>query len=157
MLSNAILSRRTMHSKKETYTASDLEDEFQSFMDTPLSELQENAVEEYVRILNTTDWIIIAFIRTDGEFGIEVEVSLPTSICGEAIGDIEDQMNLTQDMMTHIWYIKKLLERGFTLSIIKEDCLWVASYLTESKPSLDVFKALVPPSDELRLSECDEI
>jgi hypothetical protein len=131
-----------MNSRNGNFTASDLKDRFQSFKDAPLSDLQENVAGEYVKIFSVSEWVHIAFIRTDTETIIETEVSLPKSTCGETLEDSSDQMKLIQ---AHILYIKNLLENGFTLSIIKEDCLWVASYLTSEDPSLEVFEALVPP------------
>lgn len=134
-----------MESNNEHVTAAGLEARFHSFIDTPLSELQENVAEEFVKIYSVTEWVNIAFIRTDDEISIEVEVSIPSSICTKMLMDSSKQMDLVKGMMTHILYIKKLLEVGFSLSIIKEDCLWVASYLEQSKPSRTVFEALVPP------------
>jgi hypothetical protein len=49
-------------------------------------------------------------------------------------------------MITNITYIKNLVEKGFKLSVIKEDCLWVASFIVSERPMDEIFDALVPPS-----------
>ena len=136
-----------MSSKKEIKTPAELEALFQAFVETPFSELQENVAGEYVRIVSVSNWVHIAFIRHDEEIRIEVEVSLPSSTCGENLEDSSDQLILIQGMMTHILYIRNLIEMGYSLSIIKEDCLWVASTLISKNPSPEVFEALVPPTE----------
>ena len=136
-----------MNSKNEIKTAEDIEDSFQLFLDEPLSALQENAAGEFVRIIGVSEWVQIAFIRHDDELGIEVEVSLPASACRQSNRDSSNQLELLQGMMSHLLYIKKLMEHGFTLSIIREDCLWVASHLAKERPSSDVFDVIVPPTE----------
>ena len=135
-----------MNSKIET--ADNLADQFRIILKTPFSELRENIAGEFVKIISVSDWVQIAFIRFDDDtsVGIEVEVSLPSSLCCDSHSNPSAQMSLLEGMMTHIIYIKNLLELGFKLSVIKEDCLWVASYLTSKDPSLEVFEALVPPT-----------
>jgi hypothetical protein len=136
-----------MNSEREIKTAVDFQDLFHTMLNTPLTEMKENVVGEYAKIFRVSDWVHIAFIRFDDKIDsirIEVEVSLPTSVCGDSLGDSSDQMQILQGMMTHIMYIRNLLEIGFTLSVIKEDCLWVASYLTSEKPSQEIFEAMVP-------------
>ena len=122
-----------------------LEDEFDSFQNTPLSELIENVAGEFVRIYRITDWVNIAFIRSDKVVRIEIEVSLASSACYKALYNRLDKTNLILNMMNHILYVKRLLEIDFDLHIIKEDCLWVASYKTNGRPHQDIFEAMVPP------------
>ena len=126
--------------------AADLEARFYSFMSEPLSDLQENVAGEFVRLVRVSEWVQIAFIRHDDEIGIEVEVSLPVCTCREPHQDLPSQLELIQGMMSHLLYLKGLLELGFTLSIIREDCLWVATHLVRDKPSSEVFNAIVPPT-----------
>ena len=136
-----------MNSEKEFITAADLEDRFASIMNASLSDMQENVAGEYVTIFNISEWVQIAFIRfVDNQdlVMIEVEVSLPSGTCGDSLGNSVDQINLLQGMMTHITYIEDLVKMGFTLSVIREACLWVASFIISDKPPSDVFDALVP-------------
>jgi hypothetical protein len=136
-----------MNSKNGTKTARDIEASYHSFMNEPLSALKENVAGEFVRIVRMSEWVQIAFIRHDDEIVIEVEVSLPVYACGEPHRDTSNQLELLQGMMSHLLYIKDLVELGFTLSIIREDCLWVASYLAKEKPSSNVFNAIEPPTE----------
>ena len=128
-------------------SAAEIQNHFQSIKNAPLSDLQENAAGEYMEISSVSAWVHITLIRFEDDsrrLGIEVEVSLPSGSCGESFEE-SAQMNLLQGMMTHIVFIKNLLKLGFKLSVIREDCLWVASYLTSEDPPLEVFEALVPP------------
>ena len=136
-----------MNSNNEIKTAADLQASFHSFMDTPLSALRENVAGEFVRIVSVSEWVHIAFIRRDDDIGIEVEVSLPTCAYRNSSEGSSRQHELLQGMMSHLLYIKELMDLGFTLSIIREDCLWVVSHLTKEKPSSDVFNAIVPPTE----------
>lgn len=135
-----------MNSNNEIRTTADLEASFQSFMNEPLSALQENVAGEFVRVHSVSEWVQIAFIRQDEEIGFEVEVSIPNSYCGQIQSDPSSQFELLHGMMSHLLYIKELLELGFKLSIIREDCLWVANYLVSEGPSQEVFEAMVPPT-----------
>ncbi len=132
----------------ETITVDELEKQFQKVVNAPLSELRENVAGEFTEIIHASDWVHIAFIRFGDDvskIGIEVEVSLPSGSCGESLIDHSSQIKLLQGMMTHIIFIKHLLKQGFNLSVIKEDCLWVAYYLSSGHPSQEVLEALVPP------------
>jgi hypothetical protein len=128
--------------------AGDLAQQYRTILNAPLLEMIENVAGEFVKIIIVSDWVQFAFIRFDDnstKVRIEVEISLPTNSCGESLSESSSQLNLLEGMMTHILYIKNLLKIGFNLSVIKEDCLWVASYLMSKDPSLEVFEALVPP------------
>jgi len=137
-----------MNSKNQTSIADNLTRQFQTIMNAPLSTLRENVAGEYVSILSVSDWVHIAIIRNNehpNRIRIEVEVSLPSGSCGESLQNSADQMDLLQGMMTHITYLRDLLKIGFKLEVIREDCLWVASYLESGYPPREVFEALVPP------------
>jgi hypothetical protein len=137
-----------MDSKSEIKTADDLEVQFSSFISTRLSELRKNVAGEFVRIVGGSDWVQIAFIRYDDKdlIRIEVEVSLPSTSDKESPRDASEKIKLLDGMVIHLQYIKSLMAIGFDLSIIREDCLWVASYLTHEKPPVDVFRVIVPPT-----------
>ena len=137
-----------MQSKEDIKTGKDLRELYDTFVNSTFDELKLNSAGEYVRVFNISEWIHIVFVRFDDETStieIEVEVSLPANRCGESLGDTSNQIQLLQDMMTNMTYIKNLVKKGFKLSVIKEDCLWVASYAVTDKPMDDFFETLVPP------------
>ena len=137
-----------MQSKEDIKTGKDLRELYDTFVNSTFDELKLNSAGEYVRVFNISEWIHIAFMRFEDEpsmIEIEVEVSLPAGKCGETLGDTSNQIQLLQDMMTNMTYIKNLVEKGFKLSVIKEDCLWVATHLVSERPMAEFFDALVPP------------
>ena len=121
---------------------------YDTFVNSTFDDLKLNTDGEYVEIVDISEWIHIAFMRCDDELRnieIEVEVSIPKRKCGESLGDTATQIQLLQDMITSLLYIRNLLEKGFTLSVIKEDCIWIASCLVIEKPVDEIFDALVSP------------
>jgi hypothetical protein len=48
-------------------------------------------------------------------------------------------------MINHLQYLQKLNQTGFSLDIIKHDCLWTASQSFSETPPREIFELLVPP------------
>ncbi len=115
---------------------------------SPLDTTELNVAGESVIVLCSTDWVKVILIRSFGNetyYQIEAEVSVPSCSDNLEHETLQIQMDVLMDMMTHLIYIRNLLEVSFELSIIREDCLWIASRSFSDIPEDYVFKLLLPP------------
>ena len=111
---------------------------------SPVVEESLNAAGELIESLANTKWVEISLIRRPTEMeaiDIEVEVSIP-SVAGLSSDE------LLNGMTVHLDYLRQLLEANFTIAVIREDCLWVASRAFSTLPETEVFAAMVPPGFE---------
>jgi hypothetical protein len=108
-----------------------------SIMFLPIDPVECNAAGEEITTIYESDWIKIFIIRNSdfsGEILVEVELSLPS------------KWNYTEvvlDMIQHLTYIQELLNQGFELCVIKEECLWVASRSFSKVPDDSILEALL--------------
>lgn len=116
-----------------------------------LSELGESVTP----LMQTTS-LRILLLRTTKDpktVSIEVEVWLPNhkESRDETLDNSQDKPK--KDNLSHtlsrlielLQYLLRLHESGFTLDVIKHDCLWTASRSFSKPPSRKMFKLLLPP------------
>ena len=135
--------------------ADDLKAQFVSLAGSPIDSSELNAAGESLTYLCRTDWVKVILIRSLNQENpvIEVEVSIPSCSDKSENESLHLQMEVLTDMMTHLLYIRDLLKIGFEFSVIREDCLWIASKSFSEIPEDEVFTLLLPPgtdSDSLR-------
>lgn len=130
-------------------SAQSLKKRFKQLMgETPTSS-QYNEEGEFITTLAETAWIRLYVIRVlvDPEsVTIEVEFSLPKAIVSQPCKPKmkKGQKNLT-DMITHLEYLRRLYENGFTVEFTGCECLWTATRTFSKQPKEDLFTVLQPP------------
>jgi hypothetical protein len=117
----------------------------------------QNESGESIQSLFQSPSLRILLLRTSenpSTVSVEVEVWLPNiSLSNGSEGsentsgdsDNEKLGAILAQMITHLQYLLRLHQAGFTLDVIKHDCLWMASKMFEKPPSRDLFDLLVPP------------
>lgn len=112
----------------------------------PKQEYSEEAIEviyqnAWLRILVATDCSL-----SDRLF-IVVEICIPRSDEKRGCQDHSDEHSLLvlRGMIEHLHYLNRLASAGFSLQIIREDCLWTATKFLPINPKPEDFKVLVPP------------
>ena len=140
-------------------TIDQLLEKFQKIISTPAESPSPpfNESGETVEILLQTNSMRILVIRESVNpqtVNLEVEVWLPNrnpntfdteSQTAETERDDEDLSTSLSRMIDHLQYLLKLQQSGFTLDVIKHDCLWTASKSFTETPSRDLFELLIPP------------
>ena len=132
---------------------------YQKIISTPVhpstSSLNESG--EIVDILLQTNSMRILVIRESMNpqtVSLEVEVWLPnrnpntpdteSNNTETELKDVNLSTSLSR-MIDHLQYLLKLHHSGFTLDVIKHDCLWTASKSFTETPSRALFELLIPP------------
>ena len=111
---------------------------------------------ESVAILFESSSLRILLLRKLEEpdnVSVEVEVWLPDnpkdcSLVSTSLPNASENQKLgviLAEMITHLQYLYRLYQFGFTLDIIKHDCLWTASHTFKKPPDSELFKVLLPP------------
>ena len=113
---------------------------------------------EVIGVLYQSEWLRILLVRgSEEEAGvgtsITVELSLSRCACGSGGGSTSpdglsyhDADRFLTGMVRHLEYLRSLAQHGFSLNVIREDCLWAATLPTSEPPDKAVFQALVPPA-----------
>lgn len=136
-----------------------LMEKFQKIISTPAESPTPtyNESGETVEILHQTNSMRILVIRESVNpqtVSLEVEVWLPNrnpntldteSEKTETEREDEDLSTTLSRMINHLQYLLKLQQSGFTLDVIKHDCLWTASKSLSETPSRALFELLIPP------------
>ncbi len=134
--------------------ATELREKYQKVVKTAPSPEVLEAAGEVIVVLHKTKWARILMVwRADEQEKviIEVEVSLPKAArpageCNSGSWDEKEEMEeLLTDLIQHQQYLLRLKKAGFTLDVIRQDCLWTASGSFKDKPSREVFELLLPP------------
>jgi hypothetical protein len=118
------------------------------FTSLPIDSAEANASGECVSVLTRTDWLQILLLRyvEDPEtLRIEVEVFMPTHPRPE---DSARPRKMPLAMIGHMEYIIGLLDAGFSLQVLGDECLWVASKQFKGLPGSQIVQKLIPPSLE---------
>lgn len=117
----------------------------------------ENESGESVETLYQSSSLRILLLRatTDPEMvTLEVEVWLPGSKTNDNLASPsnmegkEQGENLSEmlaQMIAHLQYLYSLHQNGFSLDVIKHDCLWTASCTFSKLPDRQIFDMLLPP------------
>ena len=136
-----------------------LMEKYQKIVSTPVDSPTPtfNESGETVEILLQTKSLRILVIRESVNpqtVSLEVEVWLPNrnptaldteSETTETELEDEDLSTTLSRMIDHLQYLLKLHKSGFTLDVIKHDCLWTASKSFTETPSRALFELLIPP------------
>ncbi|MFX1317958.1 MAG: hypothetical protein ACFE9D_01115 [Promethearchaeota archaeon] len=117
----------------------------------------ENESGESVETLYQSSSLRILLIRTTADpenVTLEVEVWLPGSYSDDDLTSLSKTEGKTQNeklgemlgqMITHLQYLYSLHQSGFSLDVIKHDCLWTASCTFSKLPDRELFDRLLPP------------
>ena len=130
--------------------ASELKERFTRLVSTPVSVAEYNEDGESVSLLFENDWVRILLIRQNGDTNvtIEVESSIPKNERSTS-----DTGKLTLNgALNHLYYLQALGDNGFTLEVIRQDCLWTATKTFGTEIDIAVFEKLCPPAVETKLS-----
>ena len=136
-----------------------LMEKYQKIVSTPVDSPTPtfNESGETVEILLQTNSLRILVIRESvnpQRASLEVEVWLPnrnptpldTELKTTETELKNESLSTTlSKMIDHLEYLRKLHQSGFTLDVIKHDCLWTASQSFTEIPSRELFELLVPP------------
>lgn len=131
--------------------AEKLFEKYQQLTATPLdSSSLENESGESVAALYQSSSLRILVIRSSENpdiASIEVEVWLPSINSNHDPDQSDDELlsEVLSKMIEDLSYLLKLHQSGFTLDVIKHDCLWTASKTFEKPPSREFFNLLLPP------------
>ena len=108
-----------------------------SILVSPINPVECNAAGEEITTIYESDWVKIFIIRnldSSEEILVEVELSLPSKL---------NYVEVVSDMTQNLTYIQELLNQGFELCVIKEECLWVASQRFSVVPDDSILEALL--------------
>lgn len=148
---------RKTHKVKEKESADELRSKspcqlslrLQELLKAPLELSDTNRSGCSVYPVCRTDWmeiLLVRFVSDPSLLKIEIEISMPTAeMAGERRARPE---KLPSDMIAHMEYLEKLLDVGFSLQVVGEECLWIASKNFVGFPSSDIVELLLPPSLE---------
>lgn len=133
-------------------SVSKLKEKYEQLVKEPLPKVTSNEDGEIVFTLYQTEWLRILVVRSVKEsqvISIEVEISLPRGLSDQKPrrqeSNDEDVNGTLEIMIEHLRYMQRLQSEGFTLDIIRQDCLWTASKEFKKIPSQSLFKLLLPP------------
>lgn len=138
---NPIEGAMNLSNPRSPSSADEIRSRYVLLTSSPVEIASLNAAGELVEVLLRTHWAEITLIRcpdAEGVVDVEVEVSIPLDT------GLKDHELLT-GMVSHLMYLKHLVEKKFMLTIIREDCLWVACRTFSTQPEMEVFDALLPP------------
>ena len=134
----------------------ELMQKYQQLTTSPVNSSLLSDLGESVTPLMQTSSFRILLLRTTKDpkmVSIEVEVWLPhrKEVRDETSDNSEDSSkddNLGSTLSRLIelmQYLLRLHQSGFTLDVIKHDCLWTASRSFLKPPSRKIFELLLPP------------
>ncbi|MFX1565732.1 MAG: hypothetical protein ACFFCH_07065 [Promethearchaeota archaeon] len=98
--------------------------------------------------------LLLRTVQNPSIVSVEVEIWLPnissansSEASKDTTGSSENKMLgvILAQMIKHLQYLLRLHESGFTLDVIKHDCLWTASKVFETPPGRELFDLLLPP------------
>ena len=119
-------------------SVTELKIKFDLIRTLPIDPVKCNVAGEEISIIYGDDWVKVYVIRSS-DFAdvilVEVEVSLPSKL---------SDANIILDMIQHLTHLQELLNQGFELCVIREECLWVASRSFSETPDESILEALHP-------------
>jgi len=120
---------------------------FREVANSPTPSSDEMESSQWISVVLRTDWVEILLVRTSADphhLSVEVEISTPNT------SSLDEQALATRklplDMIVHMEYLLKLLDEGFSLTVIGEEGLWLASKDFCGTPSSEILDILVPPT-----------
>ena len=121
---------------------------FQEILRSPIDPSGVYDTGESIDLVWKTDWVAISLIRRltfPISLGILAEISMPVLIVDN---DSTKHAALPDDVILHKEYLRKLIDAGFDLQVIGEECLWVAAKDFKEIPPSEVLAMLFPPGPE---------
>ncbi|MFW9945098.1 MAG: hypothetical protein ACFFB7_08880 [Candidatus Sifarchaeia archaeon] len=100
---------------------------------------------ESITLVWKTNWVAISLVRKltfPISLSIQAEISMPVPT------DDDDSINyaaLPDVVILHMGYLRTLIDGGFDVQVIGEECLWVASKDFKEIPSPEILDMLMPP------------
>jgi len=120
---------------------------FREVANSPIPSSDEMGSSQRISVVLRTDWVEILLVRTSIDphhLSVEVEISTPNT------SPLDEQALATRklplDMIVHMEYLLKLLDEGFSLTVIGEEGLWLASKDFPGTPSYQILEILDPPT-----------
>jgi hypothetical protein len=134
------------HGQLRTLDAEGMRDRFREAMFEQLTSLKYDSDGEAPFLLFENEWIRMHLVRFQEDRAhvlIEVEMSLPESGCKE---NQQDFKRMLQNSIEYFRYMEELSNNRFTLSVVGNDCLWIASILiSKDTQDLAFFELLISP------------
>jgi len=124
--------------------AKEMKERFMLLSLVPLDEIEFNEDEESLSVLYENTWLRILLIKlkeSPEQFSIDVEFSMPTL---EEKSSTDAYQILTLSLH-YLEYIQSLNKMGFSLEVIGQDWLWIASRSFTETPNAEIFERLIPP------------
>ena len=100
---------------------------------------------ESITLVWKTNWVAISLVRKltfPISLSIQAEISMPVPT---ADNDSIDYAAMPDDVILHMEYLRTLLDAGFALQVIGEECLWMASKDFREIPPPEILDMLMPP------------
>jgi hypothetical protein len=119
---------------------------FQEVASSSFPSSDEIVCGQWISVVMRTDWVEILLMRTlkdPHRFSVEVEVSIPTYFPHNGRSAVTRKTPL--DMIEHMQYLVRLQDAGFSLIVVGEEGLWLASKDFEEAPSAEILNVLMPP------------
>ena len=125
---------------------------FQEIVVAPMDPSSIYETGESITLVWKTEWAAISLVRRltfPISLTVQVEIHMPVL---SADNDSINYMAMPDDMVLHMDYLRGLLEAGFDLQVIGEECLWVASRDFKEVPPSELLDILMPPGPKARSS-----
>ncbi len=118
---------------------------FQLFASADLFTTQKFTSEEVSQTLLESEWVRIVLIRNPvlpNAVGVDVEVSIPRHLEVHGTRQIHA---LIEQLIQHLEYLKCLAIAGYTIDVIVDEGLWIASNILDSGTCQEDLALLSPP------------
>jgi len=125
--------------------SNEMMERFRRFVQADLSLTTSNRKHQVTEVLletSTVRIILTRYIDRTEDFGIDIEVSLPSL---PETSDIEFIQESIDGMIATLEYLKRLTSSGFSLEVLREEGILIASAVLTRDTREDVIKALAPP------------
>jgi len=118
---------------------------FKEILRSPIDPSAVYETGESIDLVWKTDWVAISLIRRltfPISLSIQAEISMPVLTVDK---DSTKHSAMPDDVILHMEYLRTLLDAGFDLQVIGEECLWVVSKGFKEIPSPEIIDMLLPP------------
>jgi len=122
-----------------------MKERFLRFVETDLSRIPPNRMQQVSEVLLETRTVRIILTRyayRKEDLDIDIEVSL---LSLPATSDISRMQSSIESQIAILQYLKRLTFMGFSLEILQEEGILIASTVLNRDTKEEVFMALEPP------------
>jgi hypothetical protein len=120
----------------------------QLMVTTPIDPSSIYETGESITLVWRTNWVAISLIR---RLTFPISLTIQAEITMPVPPEDNDGINyaaMPDDVILHMDYLQTLLDAGFDLQVIGEECLWVAAKDFKEIPPSEVLAMLLPPGPE---------